>query len=120
MAVFPPELSFKCLPRNPKHMSYEYDKTFVWLGAQIHSWSNCNSIELGMNSQGAFMYSWHTVCTPAFLFLHGLLQNPLCMLGDTTQAQIILFSLGISSYIPTRRLSVCQKETTKKPKPHNE
>jgi len=50
-------MSFKCLPSNLKPMSYEYDKTFLLLRAQIHSWSNCNSIELGMNSQYAFMYS---------------------------------------------------------------
>lgn len=115
MAVFPPDLSFKCLPRNPKHMSYENDKTFLWLGAQIHSWSNCNSIELGMDSQCAFVYSWHAVCTSAFLFLDGLLQNPLCMLGDITQAHITLFSPGISSYIiTTYKLTFCLPESNNK------
>lgn len=118
MAVFPPELSFKCLPRNPKLVCYEYDKTFLLLGAQIHSWGNCNSIEPGMNSQCAFVYSWHAVCISAFLFLDGLLQNPLCVLGDITQARFILFSLGTSSYIiTTYKQTLClQKPKTKKQK----
>lgn len=57
MSVFSPKLSFKCLPSNLKHISYEYDKTFLLLRVQIHFWSNCNSIEIEMKSQCVFMCS---------------------------------------------------------------
>lgn len=49
MSVSPPRLNFKCLPSNSEYVSYEDDKTFLLLRAQIHSWRNWNSIELGMD-----------------------------------------------------------------------
>ena len=49
MPVFPPKLKFKRPHSNPEYMSYEDNKTFLLLRAQIHSWRNWNSIELGMD-----------------------------------------------------------------------